>query len=201
VLTLLRLAAPWATTLCAAAVLSAVAANFLAARRLGATRTVARSPVATAAMIAFFIGIYELIHWRVGVIAIPWPALETVLLGCGLLLVLTGTVVNIAGRFALGANWADQATLYESQQLVTSGMYAVVRHPLYASLCWMFLGAALCYANLAALAATVLVFIPAMYWRAGLEERLLAGAFPAEYAAYQRRVGMLFPRVIRGARH
>jgi protein-S-isoprenylcysteine O-methyltransferase Ste14 len=195
VLTLLQQAAPWVVSLCAAAVLSAVAANFLLARRGGAARAVQRSPVATAAMVAFFIGVYELIHLRLGAVAVPWPALQAVLLGCGLLLVATGAAVNLAGRRALGANWADQATLYEAQQLVTTGMYAVVRHPLYASLCWMFIGAALTFANLAALGATLLVFIPAMYWRAGLEERLLAQAFPQEYALYQRRTGMLFPRL------
>lgn len=193
---LLEQLAPWVTSLCAAAVLSAVAVNFILAARGGQTRAVQRSPVATATMIAFFLGIYELIHWRIGVVTIPWPALRTALLLAGQLLVVAGCLLNLAGRFSLGANWADQATLYAGQRLVTTGAYALVRHPLYASLTWMFFGAALAYANAAALGATLLVFLPAMYWRAGLEERLLAQAFP-EYAAYRRRVGMLFLRLWR----
>ncbi len=186
-------ALPWVTSLCAAAVLSAVALNFILAARAGQAQAVRRSPVATATMIAFFLCVYELIHWRISVVAVPWPLLRTALLLCGELLLVAGCLLNLAGRFYLGANWADQATLYASQRLVMTGAYALVRHPLYASLVWMFTGASLAYANVAALGATLLIFLPAMYWRAGLEERLLAQAFP-EYAAYQRRVGMLFIR-------
>jgi protein-S-isoprenylcysteine O-methyltransferase Ste14 len=187
---------PWITTLCAAAVLAAVAANFALAARSGRARDVRRSPVATLTMVAFFIGIFELIHLRLGVVPIAWPGAQAALMLAGMALVVLGAAVNIAGRFYLGRNWADQATVYAAQRLVTSGVYGIVRHPLYASLSWMFLGAGLAYANAAALLATVVLFIPAMYFRAGLEERLLMQAFP-EYAQYQRRVGMLFPQVRR----
>jgi protein-S-isoprenylcysteine O-methyltransferase Ste14 len=196
VLQLLAGVLPWVATLCAAAVLSAVAANFALAARYGQARQVQRSPVATATMVAFFIGIYELVHLRLGVVPIPWPGIQAALMLTGMALLVIGAAVNITGRFNLGRNWADQATVYDEQQLVTTGAYGVVRHPLYASLIWMFLGASLAYANAAALLATALLFIPAMYYRAGLEERLLRQAFP-DYAAYQRRVGMLFPQVRR----
>lgn len=184
----------WIVTLCAAAVLSAVALNFILARADRSARTVQRSPVATLSMIAFFIGVYELIHYRIGAVAIPWPTLRAGMSILGALLVVAGCAVNLAGRFSLGANWADHVTLYAGQRLVTRGVYALVRHPLYASLIWMFCGAGLAYANIAVLTATALLFVPAMYYRAAQEERALAQAFP-EYADYRRRVGMLFPRL------
>lgn len=195
-LQLLAKALPWVATLSAAAVLAAVAANFALAARSGQARQVQRSPVATLTMVAFFIGIYELLHLRLGAVSVPWPGAQAFLMLAGMALLVTGAGVNIAGRFNLGRNWADQATVYTEQRLVTTGVYGVVRHPLYASLSWMFLGAGLAYANAAALIASVAVFIPAMYYRAGLEERLLKQVFP-EYAAYQGRVGMLFPRIWR----
>ncbi|HEX9107237.1 MAG TPA: isoprenylcysteine carboxylmethyltransferase family protein, partial [Longimicrobiales bacterium] len=104
-----------------------------------------------------------------------------------------GAVVNVAGRVNLGRNWADQITEYRDQSLVQRGAYALVRHPLYASITWMFVGAALIYRNAVLLGATLLVFLPAMVRRARQEERLLEQRFP-EYHGYRRRVGMLFPR-------
>ncbi len=106
---------------------------------------------------------------------------------------VAGAVVNVAGRVSLGRNWADQVTEYRDQSLVQQGAYALVRHPLYASLTWMFVGAALVYRNAVLLGATVLVFVPAMVLRARQEERLLEKRFP-EYDGYRRRVGMLLPR-------
>jgi protein-S-isoprenylcysteine O-methyltransferase Ste14 len=75
-----------------------------------------------------------------------------------------------------------------------TGMFRLVRHPLYASLIWMFLGASLAYLNWVALSITLLIFLPAMAWRASQEEQLLAQSFPA-YAAYRRRTGMFFPKL------
>jgi protein-S-isoprenylcysteine O-methyltransferase Ste14 len=77
--------------------------------------------------------------------------------------------------------------------MIQKGMYRFVRHPLYASIIWMFFGASFVYMNYAALLANVCVFIPAMYYRAKQEERLLAQEFP-EYQAYQKAVGMFFPK-------
>jgi protein-S-isoprenylcysteine O-methyltransferase Ste14 len=116
----------------------------------------------------------------------------------GLALVVGGCLLNLAGRVALGENWADHVTLYADQRLVTRGAYRIVRHPLYASLVWMFYGAALIYSDVAALAANTLVFVPMMAVRARREERLLEAEFP-DYAAYRARVGMLFPRLWRGS--
>jgi protein-S-isoprenylcysteine O-methyltransferase Ste14 len=184
---------------CIVVVLTAVAVNFLLAAggRPGAVR---RSPVATATMIGFFVAEWWLIHAHIG--RMPLPGLggaANLLALLGAALVLLGTIVNIAGRVQLRENWADQATVYADQQLVTGGVYRLVRHPLYASLIWMGIGAALVYGNAAALAAVLLVFVPMMRYRAHLEEVALLARFPA-YAGYQARVGRLIPRFMRDAR-
>jgi protein-S-isoprenylcysteine O-methyltransferase Ste14 len=147
-------------------------------------------------MVAFFVVFYLLIRLRIGEIRLPSVPLRVALVVAGLLLIVCGCWVNIAGRFALGGNWADQVTIYSDQSLVTTGVYGLVRHPLYASLVWMFLGASLVYVNLAAFLANALVFTPFMYYRARREEGLLRAEFPA-YAEYGARVGMFLP----GRRH
>jgi len=181
--------------LSATAVFAAIALNFLAAKEAGRVAERRRGPVATATMVLFFVGYYLLLRFRVGVVETSRPV-AVVLALVGLVPVVLGCVVNLLGRVRLGANWADHVTIYERQTLVTRGVFGVVRHPLYASLVWMFAGAALVFRNYAALLADLLIFLPAMNWRAAQEEKLLAARFP-EYDAYRRRVARFFPRVWR----
>lgn len=190
----LMFAASLTIALSAAAVLSAVAMNFILAQlRPGEVRRVSKSPVATLSMLGFFFGFYLLVHYRVLALEIQPGTARSILIVIGTLMVVTGAVVNIMGRFKLGRNWANQVTVYESQQLVDSGVFALVRHPLYASLLWMFTGAGLVYLNLAALAATYLVFLPMVYYRARQEEAMLLDDLPG-YRDYMQRVGMFWPR-------
>ena len=177
-------------TLCTVSVLTAVFINFMLAREGHAVHNQRKSAVATGSMLAFFVGIYLLIRFRIGACEIPaiyYPAAIF-----GLVLLILGTVVNIMGRFALGRNWGNQVVIYEDHKLVTAGVYRVVRHPLYAGLIWMFTGASLVFQNWAALAATAFVFLPAMFYRAKLEEKILAAQFPT-YADYRNQTGMFFP--------
>ena len=189
----LRMLSAGVISLSAAAVLLAVAFNFASAAQSGDVAERRRSPVATGTMLGFFFLDWWLITHRVGVVPSPgemWSGLA--ILG-GTALVVVGATVNVLGRHKLGRNWANQVTVYESQTLVTSGLFGWLRHPLYASLIWMFVGSAVAYHNAAALVATMLVFVPAMYYRSSQEERLLSQRFP-EYADYRARTGRFFPR-------
>ncbi|HEY3414258.1 MAG TPA: isoprenylcysteine carboxylmethyltransferase family protein [Armatimonadota bacterium] len=185
--------------LCASLVLTAVALNFALAADSGAVKVRTRSPVATASMLAFLLAVYVLIHRHIGDFRVFSNAISAGIAAAGAALVAAGGIVNVLGRIRLGGNWANQVTVYEDQTLVSTGVFGLVRHPLYASLIWMFVGASLVYQNGAALAATMLIFVPAMQYRASLEEQLLARQFP-EYASYQTRVGRLFPRIWRKVR-
>jgi protein-S-isoprenylcysteine O-methyltransferase Ste14 len=176
--------------LCALAMTLSILINFAECSRSQA-KAQKRSIVATGRMTLFFAGFYLLIRLRVGAIEVPWLPLRVALVVAGLGIIVIGCGVNIAGRLKLGKNWANQVTIYEDQRLVTDGVYRLVRHPLYASLIWMFYGASLVYANLAALLANTLVFLPFMAYRARQEEKLLLNEFK-EYAEYQKRVGMFF---------
>jgi protein-S-isoprenylcysteine O-methyltransferase Ste14 len=152
-----------------------------------------RSWVETGSMTGFFIVYYLTVRFRLLVVAVagPW---RTATIVVGLVMMVAGAILNVVGRVYLKSNWANQIKIYEGHWLVTDGPFSVVRHPLYASLIWMFSGGALIYANVAALALALGVFVPMMYVRAGKEDALLGEAFGEQFDAYRRRTGMLFPR-------
>jgi protein-S-isoprenylcysteine O-methyltransferase Ste14 len=155
-----------------------------------------RSLVETGSMTAFFIVYYLVIRFRVLEVPVG-GTLRAAMIVLGLVLMVAGVAINVDGRLALGSNWANQIKIYEGHTLKTAGPYSVVRHPLYASLIEIFVGGALVYSNVLALALTLGVFVPMMRVRAGKEEALLEEAFGAEYEEYQKRTGMLFPRLRR----
>jgi len=180
--------------LCALAVLFSVAWSFV---NYHGRRPVAhgqRSAVDTFTMLLFFVGFSWLLTHRVGEVQRLPVGVAKVALRLGLALVVVGAGVNVIGRHQLGANWANQIAIYQRHELQTGGAFRLVRHPLYASLIWMFLGASLAHVNWAAGAATVCVFIPAMYYRSRQEERMLISTFP-EYGAYRNRIGAFFPKL------
>ena len=175
---------------CTVSVLTAVFINFQLARRAHTVRNERPSFVKTGSMLVFFVIIYLLIRLRIGVYDLP--AIDYPVAIGGLVLVVLGAVVNIMGRFALGRNWGNQVIIYHDHTLVIGGVYCLVRHPLYAGLIWMFIGASLVFQNWASLLATVFIFIPAMYYRGKLEENALVAQF-SNYTEYRDRTGMFFP--------
>lgn len=180
--------------LCVALLFAAVLIDFIMFSRRRQVRREQRSLVDTATMTLFFVFFYLILHSNRGYVMLPsdWAAKSAMVTGG--LMVLAGCAANLLGRFSLGGNWANHIKIYEGHRLVTTGMYGLVRHPLYASIILMFYGASLVYFNVLALAAVTLIFVPFMFYRARQEEALLREQF-AEYIQYQGHTGMFFPRI------
>lgn len=155
-----------------------------------------RSFVETGSMTAFFLVYYLVIRFRVLELSFGGPLRDAMLIA-GLLLLVAGAVVNVWGRVVLGSAWANQIRIYEGHRLMTTGPFALVRHPLYASLIWIFIGGSLIYASPLSLVLTLAVFVPMMYVRAKKEDAVLAASFTGEYEEYRTGTGMLFPKVWR----
>jgi protein-S-isoprenylcysteine O-methyltransferase Ste14 len=163
-------------------------------RRDAAVVSSDRSLVETGSMTAFFVVYYLVIRFHLLEPDVPAAARGSMVVA-GLLLIVAGVAVNIWGRLLLKSRWANQIKIYADHTLVTAGPYAVVRHPLYASLIWIFIGGALVYANPLSLALTLGVFVPMMYVRAKQEDAVLLQNFTDEYPPYRARTGMFFPRL------
>jgi protein-S-isoprenylcysteine O-methyltransferase Ste14 len=186
-----NLIADTVTAVCILTMATAIVFNFLNTQQPREFKE-RRSPVATASMTAFFVLLYFTIRFR-------WSALEPsgwiAFRSFGLVLMLYGAAFNVWGRLYLKTNWSDHVRIYDDQTLVTTGPYRIVRHPLYASIIWMFYGAAIAYLNPLAALENTLIFIPAMIYRSNLEEDELRKTFGETFSNYWKTTGRFFPRI------
>jgi protein-S-isoprenylcysteine O-methyltransferase Ste14 len=112
----------------------------------------------------------------------------------GLGLTATGCAFAVWARVRLGSNWSASVTRKQQHELVRSGPYAIVRHPIYAGFLLAILGTALAQGELRALMALALAFV-AWWAKACLEERFLVEEFGGAYTTYCRQVSQLIPFV------
>jgi protein-S-isoprenylcysteine O-methyltransferase Ste14 len=154
-----------------------------------------RSFVETGSMTAFFIAYYVVLRLGWTQLALDSAAVRAAAIAVGLALVVLGTAFNLWGRTHLKAAWANQIRIYDGHELITTGPFRIVRHPLYASLIWIFIGGSLIYLNPLALALALLVFVPMMYVRAKKEDALLEEAFGEQYSRYRLKTGLFLPRL------
>jgi protein-S-isoprenylcysteine O-methyltransferase Ste14 len=109
----------------------------------------------------------------------------------GVTLCLLGFGLAISARRHLGRNWGLPMSRKEQPELVTSGPYALIRHPIYTGLILAMLGSAI-GANV--FWALLLVPVGAYFiYSARREETVMLQLFPEQYAAYMVRTGMLAP--------
>lgn len=124
--------------------------------------------------------------------ALQWRVFHSVPLAVtGAAVATLGASVAFAARAAIGRNWGPPATRRADTALVTTGPYALVRHPIYTGILLMMIGTAagLTPAWWLVAGAAGIYFVIA----ARAEERFMAERFPGEYPAYRGRTKMLIP--------
>ena len=115
----------------------------------------------------------------------------------GVLLCAAGAAIAIWARSILGRNWSGFVMIKDDHELIQSGPYRLVRHPIYSGLLLMFAGTFLAVMPTARAGLLELVLLLAFYIKARHEEHILAGEFGGQYAAYKQRVkSALIPFVI-----
>ena len=108
----------------------------------------------------------------------------------GAILCVLGLAFAIWARVTLGHSWGMPMAQHDNPELVTSGPYALVRHPIYTALAAMLIGTALVFpvAALPCLATTTY-----MVFAARREERDMEQRFPGTYSEYMRRSKFIVP--------
>ncbi len=111
--------------------------------------------------------------------------------GLGIVIALTGTVFFVWARQSLGGNWSQTVSVKEDHELVTTGPYRYVRHPMCGAGLVTCLGSALTAGG--GFVFLLILLTPLFLWRVGAEDRLLARQFPATFPAYRQRSKALIP--------
>lgn len=111
-----------------------------------------------------------------------------------LAITLAGLIFAVWARLFIGRNWSSGVTVKQDHQLMRTGPYAIVRHPIYAGLLLALLGTAIEIGEVRGLVGVALATIA---WRAKwtIEERFMTEQFGAEYTSYKREVKALLPFV------
>ena len=99
----------------------------------------------------------------------------------------------------LGRNWSGTVTVKENHELIRSGPYAIVRHPIYTGLLLAVLGTAIVFGEWRGLLAFCFLTI-ALLLKLQREERFMEESFPDTYPSYRAQVPALIP-LFRGSSH
>jgi protein-S-isoprenylcysteine O-methyltransferase Ste14 len=110
----------------------------------------------------------------------------------GVVLFAAGGAARIWPVFVLGNRFSGLVAIQPGHTLVTSGIYAVIRHPSYLGLLVNSLGWALAFRSGVGVVLTALL-IPPLHARIRAEERLLRAQFGGAYDAYRARTSRMLP--------
>ncbi len=113
----------------------------------------------------------------------------------GAAITATGLLFSVWARRHLGKNWSQAVTVKEGHELITSGPYAVVRHPIYSGLLLGFIGSAVARGEWRGIVAVALV-LAALWFKLRLEEKWMRAQFGEAYGDYSRKVAALVPYII-----
>jgi len=112
----------------------------------------------------------------------------------GALLIAGAVFVFWRAHADLGPNWSPTLEIREKHELITRGIYGVIRHPMYASQWLLAIATPLLLQNWIAGFLNLLVFIPFYFLRVKAEEQLMIERFGDQYRAYMQSVGAVFPK-------
>ena len=118
----------------------------------------------------------------------PW------LLGIGLAIFILGLALAVWARVYLGRNWGMPMSQKADPELVTTGPYGKIRHPIYSGIILGMVGSAIAVSAYWLIAVAIL----GVYFlvSAVVEERTMARLFPAAYPPYRRATKILIPYVL-----
>jgi protein-S-isoprenylcysteine O-methyltransferase Ste14 len=103
------------------------------------------------------------------------------------------SLVSWTGVRALGRQWRIDAGLSDDHELITSGPYHFVRHPIYTSMLGVLLGTGSLITPWWLLLPSLLLFIVGTEIRVRVEDHLLASSFGDRFAEYRQRVPAYIP--------
>ena len=112
----------------------------------------------------------------------------------GVILIALGLGFSVWAREYLGGNWSGTVTLKQDHELIRSGPYRWVRHPIYTGIITALLGTAIAQGQWRGLLGFALI-AGSLVYKLRIEERFLTELFGDQYRQYRREVAALLPGV------
>jgi len=119
----------------------------------------------------------------------------TPLLVIGLVAVWLGIGLRFWAKRTLGRFFVGAVVIQDGHEVVTSGPYALIRHPGYAGSMLALVGFGVATANAASLVAFVVLSLAVFVRTIRVEERVLCSRLGEPYAEYSRHTSRLVPRL------
>jgi protein-S-isoprenylcysteine O-methyltransferase Ste14 len=123
------------------------------------------------------------------------PHARHLLRAAALLVLILGLAVRWTAILSLGRAFSANVAIRASQQLRTTGLYRLVRHPSYLGLELLFLAIGLFSSNWLAFAVIIIPTTAAVLYRIHVEEIALRAGFGQQYAGYASTTKRLIPGV------
>ena len=168
-------------------------------KAVGTKTTQRREPDASGILrpLAFLVVIVLLSTTR-----IPLPWLYRQLWPSGMWAFWIGAAVTVVGllfavwaRQHLASNWSSAVTIKEGHELITTGPYALVRHPIYTGILTGFLGTAIALSQVRGVIGFVLIFL-VLWAKLSMEEEWMHSQFGETYATYVHQTAALVPYIL-----
>src|SRR6202789_3450737 len=164
------------------------------------TKTTQRLEPAASRILRVFIFLIAIILLSIPRIPLPWLYLE--FWRSGLWPFWLGAAVTIAGllfavwaRVYLGRNWSRSVTIKQGHELITTGPYTMVRHPIYTGVLTGLLGTAIALSQVRGFLAFVLFFL-AFWIKLRMEEQWMRSQFGEAYDSYAHQTAALVPYLL-----
>ncbi|MHB8655301.1 MAG: methyltransferase family protein [Terriglobia bacterium] len=161
-----------------------------AARRQSWSSRLVQSGIASAGFILIFSRVA-----RVGPLARTFVPDSPLVAWTGLALTCAGIALAAWARLIIGKNWSATVTVKQSHQLVRTGPYKVVRHPIYSGILLAILGTAIAFREVRGLAGLGFVFT-GFWMKLCLEEQFMTEQFGEDYIRYKQETQALIPFVL-----
>jgi len=112
----------------------------------------------------------------------------------GAALTWAGVTFAIWARYHIGRYWSASVALKAGHELIRTGPYSRIRHPIYTGMLLAVAGTALAVGRYRGIVAFAII-LAGFVWKSKREEALLAGQFGAAFEEHRRHTGFFLPRL------
>jgi protein-S-isoprenylcysteine O-methyltransferase Ste14 len=161
------------------------------------TKTTQRLEPAASRILRVFIFLIAIVLLSIPRIPLAWLYLQIWPVGfwpfwLGAAVTIASLLFAVWARGSLGSNWSRSVTIKQGHELITTGPYAVVRHPIYTGVLTGLLGTAIALSQVRGFIALALFFL-AFWIKLRMEEQWMRSQFGETYDSYAHRTAALVP--------